>query len=79
MIYIIYISFFMLFVIMYHYKTIKKYLIKVFSNKKNLRDISIGLFAGAIVALIGSPSVVHAVAYGVLTIVSLIGIINSNS
>jgi len=79
MIYATYAISLMLFVLLYHFETIKKHILKVFSNKETMKEISIGIFTGSLVALISSTNLVHALAFGFLTIVSLVGIINSNS
>lgn len=78
-VYTIYITSFTLFVFLYHYETIKYHMLKIFNNKNTMEQISIGLFTGSLVAVLSSTDTVHAVAYGILTIISLVGIINSNS
>ncbi len=79
MIYAIYAISLMLFVLLYHFETIKIHIVRVFNDKKTMKEISIGIFTGSLVALISSTDIVHALAFGLLTIISLIGIINSNS
>lgn len=84
--YIIYTTVIVMFVALYHYEKIKSLTIniailflKAFNDKGVIRDVSIGLFTSGVLTTIGSSSLYGFIGYGVLTLVALFGIINSNN